>query len=139
MAENRGRKKDIPQVVKEKWVREIYEFPSKPELGSKSTWHYDNKKTTSGPFKTEITYHKSETTGKVKVEKGKAYSKKPVVMVFKTSNRSNAKVKMKIWKNENIDYILTSDKLVGVPSNAITLELGVGTALIEKWQLKYNL
>ena len=139
MAEKRGRKKDIPQVVKEKWVREIYEFPSKPELGSKSIWYYDNKKTTSGPFKTEITYPKDETNGKVKVEKGKAYSKKPVVMVFKTSNRSNAKVKMKIWKNENIDYILTSDKLVGVPSNAITLELGVGTALIEKWKLKYSL
>ena len=50
--------------------------------------------------------------------KGKAYNKQPVVMVFRTSNRSNAKTKMKVWRNENIDWIITQDKLAGVPSNA---------------------
>ena len=63
----------------------------------------------------------------------------PVVMVFKTSNRSNAKTKMKVWKNTNIDYILTQDKLPGVPDKAVILELGVGESLIEKYKLKYNL
>ena len=60
-------------------------------------------------------------------------------MVVKTSNRSNAKVKMKIWKNENIDYILTANKLPGVPDKAEILELGVGASFIEKYQSKYNL
>ena len=32
-------------------------------------------------------------------------------MVFKTSNRSNAKIKMKVWKNTNIDYINSAAKL----------------------------
>jgi hypothetical protein len=63
----------------------------------------------------------------------------PVVMVFKTSNRSNAKTKMKIWKNENIDYIISAKSLPGVPDNAPILELGVGNKLIEKYKLKYNL
>jgi hypothetical protein len=60
-------------------------------------------------------------------------------MVFKTSNNSNARVKMKIWAGENIDYIISQTKLVGVPDNAIVLELGVGQSLIDIWKLKYNL
>ena len=60
-------------------------------------------------------------------------------MVFKTSNRSNAKTKMKIWKNENIDYILTAPKLPGVPDNAEILELSVGAGFIEKYQSKFSL
>jgi hypothetical protein len=60
-------------------------------------------------------------------------------MVFKTSNNSNARVKMKIWASENIDYIISQTKLVGVPDNAIVLELGVGQSLIDIWKLKYNL
>jgi hypothetical protein len=46
---------------------------------------------------------------------------------------------MKIWKNENIDYILTAKKLPGVPDKAEILELGVGQGFIEKYQSKYNL
>jgi hypothetical protein len=65
--------------------------------------------------------------------------KQPVVMIFKTSNRSNAKTKMKIWKNENIDYILTAPKLPGIPDKAEILELGVGESFIKKYQSKYNL
>jgi hypothetical protein len=60
-------------------------------------------------------------------------------MVFKTSNRSNAKVKMKVWKNENIDYIITAKKLPGVPDNAVIMELSVGQGFIEKYASKYNL
>jgi|GEM_PF-2057583 len=139
MIEYRGRPKDTPQEIKEKWVREFYEYPSKPEIGCKSLWHYDNNKTTSGPFKTEVFYPKCEKPLKIKVDKGKAYGNQPVVMVFKTSNRSNARTKMKIWANENIDYILTAQKLPGVPDDAVVLELGVGKGFIGRWQSKYNL
>ena len=137
--EHRGRPKDTPQEVKEKWEVVSYEVPSKPELGWKSTWYYDNSKSTSGPYKTEVIYPKGFKPEKSKPEKGKAYNKQPVVMVFKTSNRSNAKTKMKIWANENIDYISTASKLVGVPEGAIILELGVGKGFIGKWRSKHNL
>jgi hypothetical protein len=139
MAENRGRPKETPQEVKEKWTQTFYEVPSKPEIGCTYIWYYDNSITKNGPFKTEIKYPKGFKHEKIKPEKGKAYNKQPVVMVFKTSNRSNAKVKMKIWKNENIDYILTANKLPGVPDKAEILELSVGASFIEKYQSKYNL
>ena len=137
--EHRGRPKETPQEVKEKWTRIFHEYPSKPELGTTTTWYYDNSITRNGPFKTEVKYPKGFKHESLKPEKGKAYNKQPVVMVFKTSNRSNAKVKMKIWKNENIDYILTAKKLPGVPDKAEILELGVGAGFIEKYQSKYNL
>ena len=60
-------------------------------------------------------------------------------MVFKTSNRSNAKTKMKVWRNTNVDYINSCAKLPGVPEKSVILELGVGEGFIEKWQSKYNL
>jgi hypothetical protein len=46
---------------------------------------------------------------------------------------------MKIWNNENIDYIITSPKLPGVPDKAEMLELGVGKNLIKSWRSKYSL
>ena len=139
MAEHRGRPKETIQEVKEKWTRTFHEYPSKPELGTTTTWHYDNSKSKSGPFKTEISYPKGFKPVPPKIDKGKAYNKQPVVMVFKTSNRSNAKVKMKVWNNENIDYIMTAKKLPGVPDNAIIMELGAGKGFIEKWRSKHNL
>ena len=60
-------------------------------------------------------------------------------MVFKTSNRSNAKTKMKVWRNTNIDYVISTNKLPGVPENAIILELSVGEGFIDSYKLKYNL
>ena len=59
-------------------------------------------------------------------------------MVFKTSNRSNAKIKMKVWNNENIDYIASANKLPGVPERAVILELAVGRSFIEKYQSLYR-
>jgi|TARA_B110000240_G_scaffold195676_1_gene245864 hypothetical protein len=135
----RGRPSEQPAEVKEKWTQEWFDVPTKHELGCKHTWHYDNSKTTNGPWKTEITYPKSFKPDKFKPQKGKAYNKMPVVMVFKTSNRSNAKTKMKIWANENIDYITSAKKLPGVPDTAIILELGVGKGFIDKWRSKHNL
>tara|TARA_R100001443_G_C3311679_1_gene167890 strand:- start:76 stop:489 length:414 start_codon:yes stop_codon:yes gene_type:complete len=135
----RGRPVETPIEIKEKWEMVTHEFPTKPELGWTSIWYYDINKTTSGPYKTEMKYPRNYKFPNVKPEKGKAYGKMPVVMVFKTSNRSNAKTKMKVWKNENIDYIASADKLPGVPDRAVILELAVGESFIEKYQSLYNL
>ena len=137
--ERRGRPAESPSVVLDKFERTFYEVPTKPELGWKMTWHYDINKTANGPYKTEVAYPKGYKHDKVKVEKGKAYNNQPVVMVFKSSERSNAKFKMKVWNNENIDYIITAPTLPGVPDNAIILEIGVGESFIDSFKSKYNL
>ena len=46
---------------------------------------------------------------------------------------------MKIFANENIDYIMSADKLVGVPETAIILELAVGEKFIDSFKSKYSL
>ena len=139
MAENRGRPTEQPAVALEKRVQKCIQYPNKPELGWQSTWYYDRSKSTSGPWRVDHTPPKDEKSTIIKPEKGKAYNKQPVVMVFKTSNRSNAKTKMKIWANENIDYIISAKSLPGIPDSAEILELGVGETFIEKWQSKYSL
>ena len=124
---------------KTKYNLEFFDYPSKPELGGRSVWYFDDKNSKNGAYKVEQFYLKDKKNKKIKIEKGKAYGKMPVVMVFKTSNRSNAKTKMKVWNNENIDYISSSKKLPGVPENAIILEVSVGSSFIKQYQKKYNL
>tara|TARA_R110000824_G_scaffold180773_5_gene361267 strand:+ start:232 stop:642 length:411 start_codon:yes stop_codon:yes gene_type:complete len=124
---------------KTKYTLEFFDYPSKPELGGRSVWHFDDKKSKNGAYKVEQFFSKDGKNEKIKIEKGKAYGKMPVVMVFKTSNRSNAKTKIKVWNNENIDYIASAKKLPGVPKNAIILEVGVGPSFIKQYQEKYNL
>ena len=136
---SRGRPSESEAVLLEKYTQTCYEIPNKPELGSKSVWYFDRNKSSNGAYKVEHTQPKSWKAPKIKVEKGKPYAQQPVVMVFKTSNNSNARVKIKIWASENIDYIISQTKLVGVPDNAIVLELGVGQSLIDIWKLKYQI
>ena len=137
--ERRGRPSEKPSPIKEKWEMVVNEYPSKPELGYVTTCYFDINKSTTSPYAMKTTYPKGYKQNKFKPEKGKSYGKLPVVLVFKSSNRSNAKTKMKVFNNENIDYILSAPKLVGVPSNAIILECGVGRSFVEKWKVKYNL
>tara|TARA_R110000824_G_scaffold75245_3_gene191002 strand:- start:218 stop:631 length:414 start_codon:yes stop_codon:yes gene_type:complete len=135
-----GRGRPSEQVeIKRKYNQVFYEYPSKPELGEITTWYYDKDKASNGPYKTETIFPKSYKTPKLKIEKGKAYGKLPVVMVFKTSNRSNAKTKIKVWNNENIDYILSAPKLPGVPPKSIILGIGVGRSFIKSYAEKYDL
>ena len=55
----------------------------------------------------------------------------PVVVTFKTSNRSNAKTKVKIIRNRNIDEVLDkATKIPGIPEKAIILDIGVGKSFI---------
>jgi hypothetical protein len=64
----------------------------------------------------------------------------PTTVVFKTSNRKNAKVKIKTYKTKNIDEVLEGlDKntLPGIPENAEILELGVGIRLREDYINQY--
>jgi hypothetical protein len=136
---SRGRPTESEAVIRTHYVQTCYQYPSKPELGWKSVWHFDVNKSPNGAYKVEHTPSKDFKEEKFKPQKGKAYSGQPVVMVFKTSNRANAKTKMKIWANENIDYIATAKKLPGVPDTAIILELGIGEGMIKSHKSKYNL
>ena len=135
---NRGRPIEQSEI-RTKYEQVFYEVPSKPELGYKMTWFYDIDKAPNGPYRTECSYPRNFKFSKVKIDKNKTYSKMPVVMVFKTSNRSNAKIKMKVWRNTNIDYIITTAKLPGVPENAIILHTSIGEGFIKKYKQEYNL
>jgi hypothetical protein len=69
----------------------------------------------------------------------KAYLSEPIGVVFKTSNRSNAKTKLKVFKgNWNVDRVL-SEKLPGVPEKAEILAVGIGKKVIEGYRAKYKL
>lgn len=135
---SRGRPTEQTEA-RTKYTLEIFEYPSKPELGSKQLWHFDKKKFNNGAWKVESFEGPDEKPIKIKPQKGKAYNNTPVVMVFKTSKNANARTKIKIWRNENIDYILTTPKLPGIPDKAVILEIGVGDTLIEEYKLEYNL
>lgn len=70
----------------------------------------------------------------------KLYPQSPVVVVFKTSNRSNAQTKLKVFKNRNIDEVLDENNdLPGIPECAEWLEVGVGESFVESYKLKYKL
>lgn len=59
-------------------------------------------------------------------------------IVFKTSNRSNARTKIKTFRNRDVDSMLTK-KLPGVPDNAVIIEMGFGTRFEEEYKRKYKL
>ena len=64
----------------------------------------------------------------------------PTVLVFKTSNRSNAKTKMKVYKTKNVDEVidkLEEGTLPGVSKKAEILEIGLGKIFIDKYKTKY--
>ena len=135
---SRGRPSEQVEV-KRKYNLVFHEVPSKPELGETTTWYFDLDKTPNGPYKVETKFPKGSKPPKVKIEKNKTYNKMPVVMVFKTSNRSNAKTKMKVWRNTNIDYINSAAKLPGVPEKAVILHLAIGESFIKKYKQEYSL
>ena len=66
----------------------------------------------------------------------------PTILVFKTSNRLNAKTKMKVYKTRNVDEIidgLEAGNLPGVPKKAEILELALGNSFVKKYKQRYNL
>jgi hypothetical protein len=68
-----------------------------------------------------------------------AYHKDLVTIVFKTSTRSNAKCKIKSFRNKSIDDILNAKRIIGIPENAVILEMGMGIQLEQQYRKKYNL
>lgn len=67
------------------------------------------------------------------------YHKDTISIVFKTSNRSNAKVKIKTFRNKSIDDIVDAKRIIGIPDNAVILEIGMGKQLEEQYRKKYKL
>lgn len=67
-----------------------------------------------------------------------AYHKSNVTIVFKTSTRSNAKTKIKTFRNKSIDDVIVK-KLPGIPDNAVIVEMGLGNGFEQKWKTKYKL
>ena len=66
----------------------------------------------------------------------------PTVLVFKTSNRSNAKTKIKVYKTKNVDEVidgLEEGKLPGVPKKAEVITIGLGESMVKKYKQQYNL
>ena len=72
--------------------------------------------------------------------RSKSYVDDPVVVVFKTSNRSNAQTKMKVFNNRNVDEVIDpKSKLPGIPEIAVWMEVGVGESFIQKYKSKYKI
>ena len=112
------------------------ERPSKWILECKDiTYYYDRSKSENGCWK--VVNNDTARYPKPKIDQ-RTYGGSPVVMIFKTSNRSNAKTKIKIF-NKNIDYVLGAKKIPGTPDIAEWLEVGIGTSFVNKYKQKYNL
>ena len=67
------------------------------------------------------------------------YHKDLVTIVFKTSDRSNARTKIKTFRNKSIDDILSVKHVTGIPDTAVILEAGMGEYLEQQYRKKYNL
>ncbi len=125
---SRGRPSEKPAIVLDKWVQET----------DNQIWYFDRSKSANGCWKVENKFIAGEKQTKPKIDQRLYYKDAPTVVVFKTSNRSNAKTKMKVI-NKNIDYVLSSKKIPGIPNIAEWLEIGVGISFINKYKQKYNL
>ena len=68
------------------------------------------------------------------------YAKLPISIVFATSKRSNAKIKIKTIKNRNIDQLLECNfDIPGIPKIAVIKEVGIGKAFHDIYKKKYGL
>ena len=105
---------------------------------NESIWKYDTNKFPNGPYSVEQKFQAGNKQPKPKIDQRTYAKDMPTVIVFKTSNRSNAKTKMKVI-NKNIDYVLSAKKIPGIPDIAEWLEIGTGKSFINKYQQKYNL
>ena len=50
----RGRPSEQQEEMPRQYTRTYYDFPSKPDLGGKTIWHYDLDKTDKGPYLVEM-------------------------------------------------------------------------------------
>lgn len=69
-----------------------------------------------------------------------SYVKDPIVVVFKTSNRSNAKTKIKVFRNKTVDDLLDCNFVTpGIDEDAIILAVGIGEYFETSYKTKYNI
>ena len=69
-----------------------------------------------------------------------SYPKVPIVIAFATSNRSNAKYKIKIVRNRTIDDLIDCNYIIpGIPAKAVIKEVGMGNIFIERYKKKYDI
>ena len=67
------------------------------------------------------------------------YAKIPISIVFATSNRSNAKIKIKTIKNKNIDQLIDCNfNIPGIPKIAVIKKVGVGKAFHDIYKQKFG-
>lgn len=72
--------------------------------------------------------------------RGSSYPKVPIVIAFATSNRSNAKNKIKVVRNRTIDDLIDSNYVIpGIPAKSVIKEVGMGEIFIERYKKKYNI
>ena len=129
-----GRPKEKFDIPLKKW-----ELDTKDYTDLEVKWTYDEDKYSKGTYCSKVVkWGTGNTPPPQKANKNQKYNDVPIVMAFKTSNRSNSKTKIKIWRNTNIDYICQAKKLPGVPDKAIILELGLGESFIQSFKDKYN-
>ena len=69
-----------------------------------------------------------------------SYPKAPIVIAFATSNRSNAKNKIKVVRNRTIDDLIDCNYVIpGIPAKSVIKEVGMGEIFIERYKKKYNI
>lgn len=127
--ERRGRPKLQPKIQLDQYQEVITH-----DDGVEVIWDWDLTKSKKGPIKSTIKYPKEYKHPKPEIDSN---GKSEIVMVFKTSERKNAPIKMRTWSNKNIDTILRM-KNIGVPEGAVILELGMGKNYYEEWSHKYK-
>ena len=72
--------------------------------------------------------------------RGTSYPKVPIVIAFATSNRSNAKYKVKVVRNRNIDDLIDCNYIIpGISAKCVIKEVGIGEIFIERYRKKYNI
>jgi len=63
----------------------------------------------------------------------------PIAVAFATSDRSNARTKVKVFKNKEIDDLINVNFVVpGIPAKAVIKEVVVGKELVKKLVKKYD-
>jgi len=69
-----------------------------------------------------------------------SYPKVPISIAFATSDRKNAKVKVKTIRNRTIDDLIDCNYIIpGIPAKAIIKEVGVGKIFKERYEKKYGI
>ena len=69
-----------------------------------------------------------------------SYPKVPISIAFATSNRKNAKVKVKTIRNRTIDDLIDCNYIIpGISAKCIIKEVGIGEIFIDRYKKKYGI